>query len=86
MDSQVATDLRNFITANFLFGDTSRLPADGDSMLETGILDSTGVLELIEFLEDHYEFEVADTEAIPENLDSVAGLTRYVLAKTGQAA
>jgi len=87
MGADVRADLVEFITTNYLFGDTSRLPGDDDSLLEAGILDSTGVLELIEFLEAGFGIEVAEDETVPENLGSVAGLLRYVLRKqVGSAA
>lgn len=86
MESQIAQTLRTFITDNYLFGDRARLPADDASLLETGVIDSTGVLELIEFLEAEYGFTVEDTETLPENLGSVAGLTRYISAKQRQGA
>jgi acyl carrier protein len=86
METQVVAQVKEFIATAYLFGDESRMPADDDSLLETGILDSTGVLELIEFLEETYNIEVEDTETVPENLGSIAGLTRYLTSKTGQAA
>jgi len=86
METQIAAQLRDFISSAYLFGDNSRMPADDDSLLETGILDSTGVLELIEFLEDRYGIAVEDTETVPANLGSIAGITRFVLLKSAQAA
>lgn len=86
MEQLITTQLADFITSAYLFGDESRLPAADESLLETGILDSTGVLELIEFLEETFEITVEDTETIPENLGSIGGLTRFVLSKSGQAA
>lgn len=86
MEALIAGQLADFITTAYLFGDESRLPAADESLLEAGILDSTGVLELIEFLEDTFEISVEDSETIPENLGSVAGLTRFVQSKTGRAA
>lgn len=86
MELQVAADLREFILSEYLFGDESRMPADTDSLLESGVLDSTGVLELIEFLEDKYQFSVEDSETVPENLGSIANLTRYVTGKINRAA
>lgn len=86
METQVVAQLREFISSAYLFGDDSRMPADTDSLLETGVLDSTGVLELIEFLEEAFGFAVEDTETVPENLGSIAGLTRYVLSKTEREA
>lgn len=83
MDTQVAERLRTFISDSFLFGDDTRMPTDTDSLLETGILDSTGVLELIEFLEETFEISIADHETIPENLGSIGGLIRFVTDKQG---
>lgn len=81
METEIGAQLRSFICANYLFGDESRVPGDHDSLVETGIVDSTGVLELIEFLEDRYRIEVCETETIPQNLDSISNLTRFVLGK-----
>jgi acyl carrier protein len=78
----IKNQLREFIGDNYLFGDHDRLPDDEASLLEEGIVDSTGVLELIEFLEDHFGIVVAESETVFENLGSVAGLTRYVAGKT----
>lgn len=85
MEEQIKTELVDFIVANYLFGDAGRAPADGDSFVETGIVDSTGILELIVFLEDRYGITISDTETVPENLDSIANLTRFVLAKQAAA-
>lgn len=80
---QIRDTLREFMGDNYLFGDTDRLPADEESLLEKGVVDSTGILELIEFLEDRFGIEVAESETVFENLGSIGGLTRFVLAKTG---
>ena len=81
MEQQVRSELRDFVSTNYLFGDLSRIPSDDDSLLEKGILDSTGVLELIEFMEEQFGIEVSDTETVPANLGSISGLTRFVLVK-----
>lgn len=75
--------LIDFVVTNFLFGDESRAPQDDDSLVEGGVIDSTGVMELIEFLESHFGIEVAESDTIPSNLDTVASLTRFVLRKQG---
>ena len=49
-----------------------------DSLIEVGVIDSTGVLELIGFIEERYEVQIADEEVLPENLDSIASITRFV--------
>jgi acyl carrier protein len=57
---------------------------DDESLVEKGIIDSTGVLELTSFLEQQYGVSVSDDELAPENLDSIANLTRFICAKQGQ--
>jgi acyl carrier protein len=54
-----------------------------DSLIEVGVVDSTVVLELIGFIEERYEIAIADEEVLPENLDSIANITRFVSEKTG---
>jgi acyl carrier protein len=78
---QVRTELIDFVVNNFLFGDVVRTPADDDSLVEGGVIDSTGVLELIEFLESNFGIEVSDTETLPQNLDTISNLTRFVQSK-----
>ena len=53
-----------------------------DSLIEVGVIDSTGVLELIGFIEERYDVQIADEEVLPENLDSIANITRFVGEKT----
>ncbi|BBZ34891.1 acyl carrier protein [Mycolicibacterium confluentis] len=81
MDTKVRDDVVQFIISNYLFGDTGRVPADGDSLMEGGVIDSTGILELIEFLESHFGIEVSESETVPQNLDTIANLTQFVTAK-----
>ena len=73
--------IRKFIFESFLFdADESALKND-DSFLEQGIIDSTGVLELVEWLEDEFSIQVEDEELIPENLDSVNLLAAFIQKK-----
>ncbi len=73
--------IRAFIFENFLFdADDSALKND-DSFLEQGVIDSTGVLELVEWLEDEFSIQVEDDELIPENLDSVNLLAAFIARK-----
>ena len=72
-----------FIKNKFLLGDTSKVPNDDDSFLEKGIIDSTGVLELVSFIEDTFNIRVEDEELVPNNLDSLNNLTSYVKKKIG---
>ncbi len=73
-------EIRQFVVENFLFGEEDGL-GNNDSLLETGTIDSTGVLELVSFLESRYAISVEDDELIPENLDSVERLARFVERK-----
>lgn len=74
--------IRNYILENFLFTDDQSALDVNDSFLEQGILDSTGILEVIMFLEEEFGIKVHDEEMIPENLDSVANLVKFVSQKT----
>ncbi len=78
--SETARELREFVQENFLFGQEAAF-SDDDSFLEQGIIDSTGVLELVAFLEDRYQITVDDEELVPENLDSINNLLRFIAAK-----
>jgi acyl carrier protein len=73
-------ELRKFVVDNYLFGRDVAF-SDEDSFLEKGIIDSTGVLELVSYLESTYGIEVKDEELLPENLDSINNLARYLGGK-----
>ncbi len=72
--------VRLFIVDNFLFGDDSRM-VEGTSFLESGIIDSTGMLELVSFLEERFGIRVEDEEFVPDNLDSLQNLSAYIARK-----
>ena len=81
MHYDIGASVRRFIAENFLFREEiESLPEDA-SFLEAGIIDSTGVLELVCFLESSFEIEIADDEMLPENLDSIRAVTAYVQRK-----
>ena len=80
-DTQVRAEITEFIVMNFLFGDVARAPRDDDALVEEGIIDSTGILELIEFLEFQFEIEVSEAETVPQNLGSISNLTQFVMSK-----
>ena len=82
---RLTAELRQFITDNFLFGDASGAFAftDEDSFQERGIVDSTGVLELVCHLQERYAIRVEDEELIPDNLDSLSKVARFVARKRG---
>ena len=76
--------IREFIKSNFLLGNDSNLK-DDDSFLEKGIIDSTGVLELVSFLEETFGLKVEDEELVPDNLDSLIKVAEYVNRKVANA-
>lgn len=78
--------IRAFVIENFLFGDSDRVLGPDDSLIKNDIVDSTGILELVAFIEDRYGILVADAEIVPENFDTIASLSRFVSSKTAQAA
>ena len=86
MSDAIKSTVSTFLIDNFRVGDTSVAIADDESLIETGFIDSTGVLELVAFLEDTFAITVADTDIVPENLDSLAAIARYVEHKGGKAA
>lgn len=77
---------RDFIIRNFLFGDADRLSGDSVSLLESGIMDSLGVMELVAFIEAELGLSVPDADLIPQNLDSVDNLVAYVGRRRSVAA
>jgi len=76
--------VREFVVENFLFGDGEVLKED-TSFMEEGIIDSTGILELVFFLEETFGIKVEDTELIPENFDSLIRISEYIETKTKSA-
>ncbi|MEJ2619231.1 MAG: acyl carrier protein [Candidatus Thiodiazotropha sp.] len=74
--------IRNYILENYLFTDDQSALDSGDSFLDKGILDSTGILEVIYFLEDEFNIKVEDTEMVPENLDSVNNIVAFIGRKS----
>jgi acyl carrier protein len=77
--------VRKFIESNFYVPQGETL-SDEASLLHSGVIDSTGVLELIGFLEKEFGIQVADDEMLPQNLDSIAKIEAYLLRKRGAAA
>jgi acyl carrier protein len=76
--AQIQTRVHHYILENLMFtDDESQLPVDA-SLLEQGIIDSTGVLEVVMFLEESFGVAVDDTQMLPQNFDSVARITAFV--------
>lgn len=73
--------IKNYILENYLFTDDQSALNDGDSFLQQGIIDSTGILEVVFFLEEEFGVKVEDEEMLPENLDSVDNLVAFLERK-----
>ena len=76
----IEKEIRQFIEGNFILDGNDNLSAE-DSLLEKGIIDSTGVLELVAFIEENYSLKIKDEELIPENLDSIKNISRFIQEK-----
>lgn len=74
----VRQSVRTYIIENFLFGDEAPLENDSMSLLDGGIIDSVGVMELVAFLEGDFGLTLADEDLVPENLDSVDNLVAFI--------
>jgi acyl carrier protein len=78
----IGSEIREFVITNFLFGKGDDL-GDDESLLDNGVIDSTGVLELVSYLQDRFDIRIEDDEIIPANLDSIHNLVDYIGRKTG---
>jgi acyl carrier protein len=78
--NDIKSHIKKFIIDNFMFGDDGGLE-EGTSFLDSGIIDSTGILELVNFLEDNFKIVVEDEELLPENLGSIAAIVSYLERK-----
>ena len=82
--SPIESELRRYIVERFLFGADQPLAAD-DSLIASHVIDSTGVLELVSFLEERFAIEIADLEMVPQNLDSIRRIVEFVSKKLAGA-
>jgi acyl carrier protein len=78
-------EIRQFVVENFLFGEDSGLK-DDSSFLKEGIVDSTGIMQLVAFIQDQYRIAVEDEELTPENLDSIRRVSAFIEGKRRGAA
>ena len=81
VEQNVRGQIVDFITRTFLFDADDKCLGETDSLLESGIIDSAGVLEIIAFVEETYGIEIEDEEVVPENLDSIANIAAFVARK-----
>ena len=81
IDEGIHDKVRQYVFENFLFGGKSRNIDSTTSFLESGIIDSTGILEIVHYLEEEFAIKVEDEEIVPENLDSLRNIAAYVQRK-----
>lgn len=81
VEAAIRAEVTEFIVTNYLFGEVSRTPGDEESLVEAGIVDSTGIVELIEFLESSFGVEISKEETLPQNLGSIASISAFILSK-----
>jgi acyl carrier protein len=81
---QPKSELRTFIVENFLYGQDNGL-GDDVSFLQKGLMDSTGILELVSFIEEKYGISIDDEELIPDNFDSLNKLSAFITGKIGNS-
>jgi acyl carrier protein len=79
--TETVKKLREYVFDNFLFTDEENALGNDDSFMEKGIIDSTGILEVITFIEEDFGITVKDEELIPENLDSINNLSAFIQRK-----
>lgn len=75
-----SSKVREFVVENFLFGDGEALKEE-TSFMEEGVIDSTGILELVFFLEESFGINVEDHELVPENMDSLHNISKFIDSK-----
>lgn len=81
--TDIKSTLKTFIIESFMLGAESTAFLDEDSFMEKGIIDSTGILELLQFIEETFAIKVEDDEVLPENLDTIVNLERFIKKKAG---
>ena len=81
MQDDIKSKVRAYIVDNFIMGGDGGKFQDADSFMEKHVIDSTGFLELVTYLEEAYGFVVEDEEMVPENLDSLNAIEAYVRRK-----
>lgn len=81
---EVREKVRKFILEHFPMA-RQQQPGDSDSLLDSGIVDSLGILEIVNFLSEGFEIEVSDEDLMPENFDSISTLSSFVMRKADRS-
>ena len=84
--NDIERQVRTFIEDNFLFREDRASLPESESLLDAGLIDSTGILELVAFLESQFDLRMADAEIVPANLDSIKAIVAYVEGKRATSA
>lgn len=81
LSTDIESSIKDFIHRNFLMNSSQSSFSNTDSFMEKGIIDSTGILELVNFIQQSYQIEILDEELVPENLDTVQNICTYIKRK-----
>jgi acyl carrier protein len=81
IDLDIKSNIIGYVEKTFLFGLSDKSLHDNDSFLDKGIVDSTGILEIVSYIEEEFDIEVQDEELVPDNFDSINKLTDYITKK-----
>ena len=82
---EIRNEVKSFILNNYLYGYQEEELDNDVSILDMGAIDSTGIIELVLFMEEGYHIQVKDNEIIPENLDSINRISKYIVSKLDAA-
>jgi acyl carrier protein len=82
---EIQEQVKDFLINNFIFDPSAQIGAE-DSLMENGVVDSTGILEVIMWVEQTFGIHVEDSEVLPENFDSIRNIARYAQTKIGAGA
>ncbi len=80
-ETEIKADVKRYVIDNFLLGIEDESFGDNESFLEKGIIDSTGILELVSFIEETFSIKIQDEELVPDNLDSLENITTFISQK-----
>lgn len=76
--------IRDFISSEILHGTLEKPLSDNDQLVESGIIDSLGIMTLLSFLEENFSIKIPDNALIPENFDTVSNITTLVESQTSK--